>query len=447
MYAAGSSNGNIGNGRHWTDSIDELPDSDASDTDDEDERNFEGIRFELENLLVRMAMIVEECYHHFMHPSVRVCIPQRTSKLTGAMWVHWVLTNPNPTTCYEQFRMLPKTFLKLCNTLKHNGFLQSSRYVKITEQVAAFCLVMAQCHTQRTVADRLQRSLHTVSVYVNRTAKALCRLGKNIIRPAAMELPHPYVARNGRYYPWFAKCIGAIDGTHVKACVQGENIVPYRSRKSTITQNVMCVVDFDLCFTYVYAGWEGNTHDSRIFQECIEDPTALFPMPVEDYFYLVDSAYGCYKGFLPPHRNERYHLEDFRRGRRRLKNAAELFNYRHSSLRSAVERTFGVWKARFPIFDNMHPYPIENQRLFVVACCAVHNFIRKDCGADDPLFCDALTTHYGQHWIDVSQLPTMTPVPYVAHGAPPDRTRESKEMMIIVREAMTSHMWETANEE
>ncbi|XP_059436393.1 uncharacterized protein LOC132169366 [Corylus avellana] len=180
MYAAGPSNGNIGNARHWADNIDELLDSDAFDTDDEDECNFE--------------------------------------------------------------------------------------------------------------------------------AKALCRLGKTIICPAAMELPHPYVARNGRYYLWFAKCIGAIDGTHVKACVQGENIVPYRSRKSTITQNVMCVVDFDLCFTYVYAGWEGNTHDSLIFQECIEDPIALFPMPVEDYFYLVDSAYGCYKGFLPPHRNERYHL-------------------------------------------------------------------------------------------------------------------------------------------
>jgi hypothetical protein len=22
------------------------------------------------------------------------------------------------------------------------------------------------------------------------------------------------------------------------------------------------------------------------------------------YYYLVDSAYGCYKGFLPPYRNE-----------------------------------------------------------------------------------------------------------------------------------------------
>jgi hypothetical protein len=151
---------------------------------------------------VRMAMTLDECYYHLMHPCVRVAIPQRTSKLIGAMWVHWLLT-PSVNTCYEQFRMYPKTFLKLCNTLKNNGFLESSRYVKITEQVAAFCLVMAHGHTQRVVVDRLQRSLHTVVVYINQTAKALCRLGKTIICPTAIELSHPYIACNSRYYPWF----------------------------------------------------------------------------------------------------------------------------------------------------------------------------------------------------------------------------------------------------
>jgi hypothetical protein len=47
--------------------------------------------------------------------------------------------------------------------------------------------------------------------------------------------------------------------------VTGKNNVPYRGRKSTTTQNVLCMVDFDLYFTYVYAGWEGSTHDSRVF--------------------------------------------------------------------------------------------------------------------------------------------------------------------------------------
>ena len=36
----------------------------------------------------------------------------------------------------------------------------------------------------------------------------------------------------------------------------------FRGRKKEPTQNVMIVVDFDLKFTYVLAGWEGSAHDT-----------------------------------------------------------------------------------------------------------------------------------------------------------------------------------------
>jgi hypothetical protein len=77
------------------------------------------------------------------------------------------------------------------------------------------------------------------------------------------------------------------------------------------------------------------------------------------YFYLVDSGYGCYMGFMPPYRNERYHLANFhgRRGGPRCK--LEAFNYKHFSLRSIVERAFGIMKRRFRISDRMNPYSIE----------------------------------------------------------------------------------------
>jgi hypothetical protein len=75
-------------------------------------------------------------------------------------------------------------------------------------------------------------------------------------------------------------CIGAIDGTHVVGRMPGENSAPWRSRKSTTSQNIMCAVDFDLCFTFVYAGWEGSAHDSRIFVQCINSPETQFPAPI-----------------------------------------------------------------------------------------------------------------------------------------------------------------------
>ena len=62
-------------------------------------------------------------------------------------------------------------------------------------------------------------------------------------------------------------------------------------------------------------------------------------------YYLVDARYQQTDGYLGPYRGIRYHLPDFQRGGR-PKGLKETFNRWHSSLRSCIERAFGVWKAR-----------------------------------------------------------------------------------------------------
>jgi hypothetical protein len=49
----------------------------------------------------------------------------------------------------------------------------------------------------------------------------------------------------------------------------------FRSRKHTITQNVMAAVDFDLRFTYVLAGWEGSAHDALILSGALQRSDGL----------------------------------------------------------------------------------------------------------------------------------------------------------------------------
>jgi len=46
-------------------------------------------------------------------------------------------------------------------------------------------------------------------------------------------------------------------------------------RKHTTTQNVLAVVDFDLRFTYVLAGWDGSAHDARILADALERDDVL----------------------------------------------------------------------------------------------------------------------------------------------------------------------------
>ena len=74
-------------------------------------------------------------------------------------------------------------------------------------------------------------------------------------------------------------CIGAIDGTHVRASVPQKDEVKYIGRKGYATQNIMAVCDFNMCFTFVWAGWEGTAHDTRIFNEALQRPDLNFPYP------------------------------------------------------------------------------------------------------------------------------------------------------------------------
>ncbi|KAL5564097.1 hypothetical protein UlMin_027261 [Ulmus minor] len=74
-------------------------------------------------------------------------------------------------------------------------------------------------------------------------------------------------------------CVGAIDGTHIPCIVDAHLQPAYRNRKGYTSQNVLAVVDFDLKFTYLVAGWEGSVHDARVLREAMSDPAFSFPTP------------------------------------------------------------------------------------------------------------------------------------------------------------------------
>ena len=56
-------------------------------------------------------------------------------------------------------------------------------------------------------------------------------------------------------------------------------------------------------------------------------------------------------------------------------NEKELFNLRHSSLRTVIERGFGILKSRFRAIDGKSFWSYETQVDVVLACCIIHNHI------------------------------------------------------------------------
>ncbi|PPS13516.1 hypothetical protein GOBAR_AA07069 [Gossypium barbadense] len=152
-------------------------------------------------------------------------------------------------------------------------------------------------------------------------------------------------------------CIGALDGTLVRASVPLSIQGRFYSRKGETTQNVLAAITFDLKFSYVLAGWEGSAHDSRILSDALSRPRRI-RIP-EGKYYLADARYVIRNGHITLYHGVRYHLKEF--SAQGPENAKELFNLRHSSLRITIERVFGILE--------------ETISYIVLACCIIHNHI------------------------------------------------------------------------
>ncbi|XP_043694280.1 putative nuclease HARBI1 [Telopea speciosissima] len=232
----------------------------------------------------------------------------------------------------------------------------------------------------RDIAEHFQHSPETIGRHFNTVLEAFLKLREVNIRPPPFDKIAPEIKNDPKKYPFFKDCISAIDGTHIDARVPLHKQVPYRGRKGQTTQNVMCACSHDMKFTFVNSGWEGSANDCREFATALADPTLHFPHPPLGKYYVVDSGYPSITGFLTPFKGQRYHLRDFES--RRAQNAKELFNQRHLSVRNVIECSFASLKQRFPILSKMPRFPLSTQSRIVIACCALHNFIRDEQKAD-----------------------------------------------------------------
>ena len=102
-------------------------------------------------------------------------------------------------------------------------------------------------------------------------------------------------------------------------------------------------------------------------------------------YYLVELSPPIGTSFLPPHKLTRYHAQEFYSSNRQPTSKKELYNYRHSSLRMVIERSFGMVKAHFPILNLMPNFKWSRQCYVIVVCCTLHNFVRIN-NRDDELF-------------------------------------------------------------
>lgn len=274
-------------------------------------------------------------------------------------------------------RVTQEQFEELVEELTSDDIgLTNIRCASAHQQVAIFLFVCGQDASYRTACELFRHGTATISESFHRVLHALTKLYQKYVCLPPNETPD-FIESDNRFYPYFMDCLGAIDGSHIPIAIKNlkaEQRVPWRCRKGFLSQNVMAAVDFDMNFLYVLPGWEGSAHDSRVLNDALEKGFSAPP----GRYYLADAGYAASGGILlTPFKKVRYHLKEWGIAGQKPKNKEELFNLRHASARNVVERTFGVFKARFAILSGKgrEGFSIFTQAKLIYALAAVHNFM------------------------------------------------------------------------
>lgn len=296
--------------------------------------------------------------------------PRRQGKTAESRQVVKDLYDGSAQRFQDLFRMEHDAFDSLCAWLCRNTKLHASRRRSVRQKVMIFLYICAQAESQRGTAYFFKISQSSVSSTFKEVLRAMMKLNTEFV-----TLPEDnYVAGEVELEDKskeFSGCIGAIDGTHVAAHLPVRAQARFFNRKSVVTQNVFAAVRFDMRFSFILAGAEGSVNDATLYRLSANQG---FSIP-DGRFYLGDAGFGLTKGVLVPYASTRYHLREFEDGNR-PRDAQELYNLRHASLRSVVERAFGALKRKFKILrENPAEYEFKDQIRIIYALTALWNFI------------------------------------------------------------------------
>ncbi|ONI29443.1 hypothetical protein PRUPE_1G198400 [Prunus persica] len=237
-----------------------------------------------DKVFVKAAYVLTERKNREMFVALRQANRQimwLRKKLRDKLTDKWVMDvlNGHKIRCYEQFRMEKHVFIKLLETLTSAYDLKEVGDIPVVEVL--FLIILGHGFTYRMVQERFQHSGETVSKWFGIILDVFCPMASYIISP---QDPHfrrvpGKIKVDDRYWPYFKDCIGAIDGTHIPLVMPRARQVLYIERKGITTQSVMVVWNFNICFTFVWAGWESAVHNARIFMEALRRPILKFRHP------------------------------------------------------------------------------------------------------------------------------------------------------------------------
>lgn len=170
-----------------------------------------------------------------------------------------------------------------------------------------------------------------------------------------------------------------MDGKHIaikKPVNSGSFYYNYKGFHSTV---LFAIVNGDYEFIYIHTGINGRLSDGGVLRETdfydkLENGTLNLPPPSSmeksaiklPYVFIGDDAFPLSENIMKP-----YSLTEISQDEKK-------FNYRLCRARRVVENVFGILASRFRILlTTITMTNVENIDKIILACCALHNFLRR----------------------------------------------------------------------
>lgn len=174
--------------------------------------------------------------------------------------------------------------------------------------------------------------------------------------------------------------MGALDGKHIRIIPPANHGSYFYNYKGFHSLVLMAIANANYEFILCDFGTNGRISDGGVisntkFYEKLKNGALKLPaldkLPnseqVLPYVFVADDAFSLGVHLLKPF------------PQRNLNKDKSIFNYRLSRARRIIENVFGIFAARFRIFHTAINVRLEHINTIVMACCVLHNFLRRQC--------------------------------------------------------------------
>ncbi|GAA6099856.1 protein ALP1-like [Tachysurus ichikawai] len=340
-------------------------------------RGYEACRRRSRRRHVRLRALVlcTRLLHVHGHVERRVWSRERPNG--EAFWSN-VLANFDDEQWVDHFRMSRRTFELLLELVEVKLRRKSTRWRKALEPRRRLAIVLwwyATPSEYRTISCLFGVGLSTVCTLVRQVTSAL----NTVTLTHFISLPQGEILQNtlrgfaGRGYPM---CAGAISVTHIPISSPRQNPAAYFNNKKWHSIILQAVVDHNMCFSDIYVGYPGRTHNARVlassplYKKAEEQDGYLFPREdaltvngVEIPVHLIgDAAYPLKKWLMKGFTDEHSLTPEQRH-----------FNSQLNSAHMVAENAMGRLKGRWRCLLKRNDVDVAFMPDIVTACCILHN--------------------------------------------------------------------------